>query len=322
MPSVSNWSWRVGRRLHTLAVGLLLAGAGAQAEIVFDGSPGHGPPPTTLGSHVMVAFPADPRPYGEDVTDVPSPLGGEVLFSIPVEHLSAGTWYWPETPPGYLYDVYFTHHAGELLLTLPPETAAFYLYIDSNSGQGSFEAIAQDGTGSGVLTPDWTQGFMFLGFHATDGDRVESIRIVNPDGTADGFGVATMGVARYDCDGPPEPAQGVQASDGGYADRVVVSWDADVCAEEYRVYRHTDDEPDDAVPVSDWLSGQLSFEDTTAELGVVYRYWVQARNAEGESEFSEADAGFAWPVALRVGTGASAADGPWPFGIGVPCPGE
>lgn len=52
----------------------LAAAPAAQASIVFDGSPGTGAPPATLGPYTMTPFAADPRPTGEAVYTVPSPL--------------------------------------------------------------------------------------------------------------------------------------------------------------------------------------------------------------------------------------------------------
>jgi fibronectin type 3 domain-containing protein len=89
---------------------------------------------------------------------------------------------------------------------------------------------------------------------------------------------------------PPAPA-GVHASDGTFADRVTVTWEGVPCAEEFRVYRHTDDDPDASTPISDWQV-DTSFDDLTAEVGQVNWYWVKARNINGESDFSDGDTGY------------------------------
>ena len=65
-------------RLRTLAVFATLAGASlvgaasasAAGTIVFDGSPGTGEPPATLGPYSMIPLPPDPRPLGDLVADV------------------------------------------------------------------------------------------------------------------------------------------------------------------------------------------------------------------------------------------------------------
>ncbi len=48
------------------------------------------PPPTTLGPYDMTPFGPDDRPVGEWVTSVPSPLGGEGVFSASMRHRRLG----------------------------------------------------------------------------------------------------------------------------------------------------------------------------------------------------------------------------------------
>lgn len=65
------------------------------------------------------------------------------------------------------------------------------------------------------------------------------------------------------------------ASNGTYVDRVAVSWTGVPGTYYYRVYRSPTSSSADAIPISAWQSG-LSYNDTTAEPGVVYRYYVKA----------------------------------------------
>jgi hypothetical protein len=71
--------------LGVFAVSLAVLGIGAasaQAAVVFNGSPGTGAPPATLGPYSMVAFGADPQPLGTDVSGVAATTG-ERLASPP-----------------------------------------------------------------------------------------------------------------------------------------------------------------------------------------------------------------------------------------------
>ncbi len=123
------------------------------------------------------------------------------------------------------------------------------------------------------------------------------IRIAAESGPAD-FSDAPFAI--QPC-APEAPAE-VSASDGTYADRVQVTWTAVPGATEYRVYRSLTDDPDTATPVSAWIS-VTAYADASAAVaqsggcrgskadGVVYYYWVLARNGCSESGFGASDAG-------------------------------
>ncbi|MBP5227968.1 MAG: hypothetical protein J6336_11360, partial [Kiritimatiellae bacterium] len=83
---------------------------------------------------------------------------------------------------------------------------------------------------------------------------------------------------------------GVYATDGTSATGVTVSWNATPGAEGYKVYRGTTSNPDAAEVVSSVSS--VSFDDTTAEPGTLYFYWIVATNAVSESAKSAVETGF------------------------------
>ncbi|MBR6733506.1 MAG: InlB B-repeat-containing protein [Kiritimatiellae bacterium] len=83
---------------------------------------------------------------------------------------------------------------------------------------------------------------------------------------------------------------GVYATDGTSATGVTVSWNATPGAEGYKVYRGTSNNPDAAEVVSSVPS--VSFDDTTAEPGTLYFYWIVATNAVSESAKSAVETGF------------------------------
>ena len=83
---------------------------------------------------------------------------------------------------------------------------------------------------------------------------------------------------------------GVYATDGTSSTGVTVSWQAVVGADGYTVYRGTANDPAAAQLLT--TTATTSFEDTTAEPGTLYFYWVEATNAVSASEKSAGETGF------------------------------
>ena len=89
---------------------------------------------------------------------------------------------------------------------------------------------------------------------------------------------------------PPAAPTNVQASDGTYSDKVLVTWSAVSGATSYKVYRNT---VNNSATASYRGSVTASpFNDTWAEPGVVYYYWVKASKAVGDSAFSLVNGGY------------------------------
>ncbi len=88
----------------------------------------------------------------------------------------------------------------------------------------------------------------------------------------------------------PNPPTGIDASDGTYADRVRIIWNASNGADEYQVYRATSS-GGTKTPLGNWQGG-TSFDDYSPNPGQTYYYWVKARNNCGESGYSNYDTGY------------------------------
>ena len=101
---------------------------------------------------------------------------------------------------------------------------------------------------------------------------------------ASGYSVGAVGSLQI---GVP---MGVYATDGTSATGVTVSWFEVAGAEGYKVYRGTTNNPDAAEVVTSGSS--VSFDDTTAEPGTLYFYWIVATNAVSESAKSAVETGF------------------------------
>jgi hypothetical protein len=112
----------------------------AQAEIIGVGLGFVTPRPTTLGPYEMTLFPDDPRPIATAVTSVPSPLGGDVSFSIPLMHFKWQLPPWVEMPPP---DVYIS--VGEdVTIQLPAGTRAVSLYVGTETGASQWVSVTAD----------------------------------------------------------------------------------------------------------------------------------------------------------------------------------
>jgi hypothetical protein len=161
--------------------------------IVFDGSPGTGPPPATLGPYTMTAFGPDPQlvNQGPVVTSVNDPAG-TVSFSPPLNHSTVGNG-WATWSHGYTGDVYWTT-GSTITMTLPAGTRAFYFYAEPNTFD-FFEvtATAQDGTTSGPIQVQGNSGATYFGFYSTGTPNIESITVTTTDTT--GFAVGEFGIA-------------------------------------------------------------------------------------------------------------------------------
>ncbi len=148
-------------------------------------------PPPTLGAYSLHEFAPDPRPLRQAVSDLTSPLGGTVGFDLPLTHWSARLVV-PRWSHGYEGDVYYTWDH-------PPYSSRTFEFTDAAapelSGVGAFRlAIATfietdlDGcrvTATTIYGDRTTIEFdinrpqhaIWFGFHTTDGDLIQSIRV-------------------------------------------------------------------------------------------------------------------------------------------------
>ncbi len=167
--------------------------------IVFDGSPGTGAPPSTLGGFTMTGFGTDSQPscgaVGSSVTGVTGPTGA-ISFDQAVNHDIAGLC-WATWSHGYAGDVYGTEASTDVssvTITLPAGTPAFYLYAEPNSfADLTITATSADGTTSGPVTVNGNAGAKYFGFYGVGGATLTSITVTSDD--ANGFAVGEFGIA-------------------------------------------------------------------------------------------------------------------------------
>ncbi len=204
-PAVAAHQSGICRRavpLLLLAAALVFVGGPARATVIAVAG-GTAAPGSTLGPYTMTQFPDDTRPTGNSVTSVASPLGGALQFSIQATHAEIGDG-WSTWSHGYIGDVYDSHGAVSLGLTLPAHTAAFYFYVEPNNF-GIYNFTATAGTGESITqSVEGFAGASYFGFYGTGGSLLSSITISSVDASA-GFAIGEFGIAASQAS-VPEPA--------------------------------------------------------------------------------------------------------------------
>lgn len=159
--------------------------------LVFDGSPGTGAPPSTLGPYTMTAFGADPQAEFAQVSSV-NDAAGTIGFSPTLTHLLVPS-SWLTWSHGYSGDVYYAQ-GDSIDMTLPVGTKAFAFYVEPNTfASFTVEAFAQDGTSSEPIDIEGNSGARYFGFYGTGANTVASIHVSASDPA--GFAVGEFQIA-------------------------------------------------------------------------------------------------------------------------------
>jgi hypothetical protein len=91
--------------------------------------------------------------------------------------------------------------------------------------------------------------------------------------------------------GVPLPPEGIIASDGTHTDKIELNWDSSSYPDYYEVWRHDANNSSEAVLIDGNVIGS-AYNDTNANEGVTYYYWLKACNLAGCSDFSNPDDGY------------------------------
>jgi len=145
-------------------------------------------PPSVLCGERMTSFPLDARPPFTVVTDVPSPLGGNLTFSTGCDVRTIGGG-WATWSHGYTGNVYYTLGAASLDVGVPANSA-FYLYAEPNPFALIEFEITRDGGDSVVDSIHGSSGAKGFGFCG----GVKSVNVRTTDGFTD-FAVGEFGIA-------------------------------------------------------------------------------------------------------------------------------
>jgi hypothetical protein len=158
--------------------------------VFFDGAPGSGPPPATLGPYTMTRFGTDPQELGE-VKGVVDPAGS-LGFPETLDHQLVGEG-WATWSNGYQGDVYISGDANKATVDLPAGTRAFYLYAEPNLfADFTVTATSSEGTTSGPVTVYGDSGARYFGFYTTGSKTLSRITV----GAEDRVAVGEFGISR------------------------------------------------------------------------------------------------------------------------------
>ena len=173
-------------------VALTISVGTSRAAVIFDGSPGTGPPPATLGPYQITPFPDDARAEFLNVASVPAPFGlGNVFFNPVLSHRDVPS-SWATWSHGYTEDVYYTNGGTAVTMTLVPNTKAFRFYAEPNPfAVVNITATTNTGVTSGPIPVDGFAGARYFGFFTTT--LFESIASITVTSTVD-FAVGEFGM--------------------------------------------------------------------------------------------------------------------------------
>jgi hypothetical protein len=190
--SLFKEKWRLSVSVFAFFFSLSTAFGG----IVFDGSPGTNAPPAFLGGIPMFKFVNDSRPLfnSETTVSASNECPSAITFSTGLNHVRIGNG-WATWSHGYTGDVYTLFPGTTVTITLPPNTRAFYLYIEPNDfGAHSISAQANDGTNSGPIPVVGNSGARYYGFYTTGNNCMLTTITMNVDPAALGFAIGEFGI--------------------------------------------------------------------------------------------------------------------------------
>lgn len=220
--------------------------------------------------------------------------GGTTTLTSPVFDLSTG---------GVItYDYWFNDLTGGLF-----DGDTYVVEVATDAGGANWAPVRTYTTASN----QWRTDSILVGSEVAASSTIRvrfSVSDLNAGTVVEG-GLDAIDVSATQCNDvqlPPDAPSGVAASADQFCDRVELTWNASVDADDYDVYRNTVDNSGSA----SLLQGAVvatSFDDTTATPGTSYFYWVQACNGAGCSGFSSpsASGSIAPGVGQVVGVNAS-----------------
>ncbi len=163
-------------------------------------------------------------------------------------------------------------------------------------------------TTAAIPVSDWQQARWFADLSAAPGLRYYywvKAATTNRGRQASAYGATVDNLLSM------SPPESVSATQGTYADRVILSWNVVSPTAYYRIYRSRSDAPDLRIVAGDWQR-QTIFQDDYVELGVEYHYWIKASpttTGQGASNFSAESSGFLGSTAMPPPTLIGASDG-------------
>lgn len=110
-------------------------------------------------------------------------------------------------------------------------------------------------------------------------------------------GIGPFSASNVGFRGAPAAPANISSTDGTYCDRVRVSWNDVEGADSYRIFRNTTNNLATAEQLA--VDGGSPYNDTSAQPGIIYFYWVKAQNACGNSGVTLPNDGYRKAIPLN-----------------------
>lgn len=182
--------------LAAVAVLVTLTGT-ATAQVIYQNL-GTTAAPGTLGTFTMIPFSATPQAAIADSTSVSTipgnPIAGSLTVSPSLDKRTVPGGGWSTWSHGYAGPVFF-NTANTATLTLPPNTGAFYFYVEPmNFNIYQVTAVTDTGTSSGPISVNGSAGATGFAFYTSGATSIATIAITADSG-AGGFALGEFGIA-------------------------------------------------------------------------------------------------------------------------------
>lgn len=185
-------SLKAARSAGLFLIVLLVFPANLSAAVLYVDL-GTAAPPSTLGTLTVTPFSLALQAAvtnGTSVTVIPgSPIPGNLTSSVSLTKRTVPGGGWSSWSHGYTGAVYSYTNNSAVTLTLPPNTNAFYFYVEPNNLTHSYTITTNSGTTSGAISVFYMSGARGSGFYTTQpGETIVSITITGGDSSVNAIG--------------------------------------------------------------------------------------------------------------------------------------
>jgi hypothetical protein len=172
---------------------LATASLAAHAEILFQNL-GTGAPPIVIGGYTMTPFDQGAQAAiasGTSLSVIPGGPSGTSLGVTPSTNKRSIGNGWATWSHAYTGAVYSDYESTQVMLTLPADSNAFYVYVEPNPfGLYAITVTSDSGTTSTPIQVDGASGANGFAFYSTAGEDITSVTITSSENFAFGeFGI-------------------------------------------------------------------------------------------------------------------------------------
>jgi len=242
--------------------------------------------------------------YRNDIDDINTAIKIGTSESLRFSDLgiSKSYYYWVKAANEYTMSDLPMHPVAGTPITCEYNTSVPEIFFDHNGGKASFTVTPNSGFCHWEVSTsaDWIKNIYPITGHEEQTihftiapNNTPLTATVNIDGDGSYYNCSHYSVRVVDnrLSETPATPQNIQASDGTSIDHVVIRWDSNASDHTYEIYRESNNNSEDSVVIAQNVNSN-TYNDTSAEPGVHYSYWVIAKNPYAESEKSNYDEGF------------------------------